>query len=197
MQSVYIAFNIDYPGLVKIGWYSKSHPAGRIKDLYSAGVLNPWILYYFAEIENGRYCESKIFKRLDYCRAKEKKEFFITTPENAKKIIIEVVEEISKVEKIYSLTQEKKLLKRKRAENIDLYSLGLNFGDILYFSKNLNIQCSIFSNKTVLFNEKELTLTEAARYTGLIPFKEIQGPRYWTFDGKSLVDIRKETELLA
>ena len=136
MQSVYIATNIDYPGLVKIGWYSKPHPSGRMKDLYSAGVLNPWDLYFFTVLENARYGESLIHKELDYCREKSKKEFFRISPEAAKDVLLNITKEILPLEKIYSVKEENKLVRRKRAENIDLFLIGLNLGDILYFCRS-------------------------------------------------------------
>ena len=112
----------------------------------------------------------------------------------AKDVLLNITKEILPIEKIYSVKEERKLVRRKRVENIDLFIIGLKFGDILYFCKDQNIICKVISNKTVLFEGQELTLTEAARKTGLIRQKEIQGPKYWMINGKSLVTIRQEFE---
>jgi hypothetical protein len=193
MQSVYIATNQSYVGLCKIGYSKNAHPSDRIKDLYSTGVLHPYNLYFFITTENGRALESKIHKFLKHCREKKDREFFNIEPETAKKILLLLNEEKIQDDEIYSIKEEK-IYKRKRAENINLLNIGLQLGDLLQFSKDENIECIVNSSNTVIFKGEELTLTEAARKTGLINHKELQGSRYWTYKDESITNIRKKKE---
>ena len=80
---------------------------------------------------------------------------------------------------------------RKREANFTFSKANIPLGSVLYFCKNEEITCTVFSENTVLFNSEELTLTEAARKTGLILQKEIQGPKYWCYEDETLTNRRK------
>ena len=83
---------------------------------------------------------------------------------------------------------------RKRSANFTFSSVDIPIGSTLYFSYNLDITCIVYSDNTVMYNGEILTLTEAARNTGLISYKSLQGPRFWLFDDESLVSRRKRFE---
>ena len=70
-------------------------------------------------------------------------------------------------------------------------------GTILKFRKDETITCEVFDDTKVKFREEITSLSNAAdivlREMGY-DWSAVQGPRWWMFEGKTLRDIRRETE---
>jgi hypothetical protein len=45
-----------------------------------------------------------------------------------------------------------------------------------------------------VFNQQIMTLTEAARNTGVIPYYELQGPKFWMYEDEPLTIRRKRIQ---
>ena len=73
--------------------------------------------------------------------------------------------------------------------------IRLKPGAKLYFSKDSKITCTVHNDKEVQFRGKIMSLSQAAKKAlaekDLI-WKTAQGPAFWCYNGKKLVDIRKE-----
>jgi hypothetical protein len=92
--------------------------------------------------------------------------------------------------------KEIKNLEKKRLSNFTFQQADIPIGSILHFCRNSEITCSVFSDNTVMFNGQIMSLTEAARNTGLIPYYELQGPKFWLYEDEPLTSRRKRIQEL-
>ena len=198
METVYILTNQSMPNLIKIGYTSRNDLNERIKELYSTGVPTPFECYYACQVEDGKRIEQILHILFKEDRVNNKREFFTTQPEKVE-IELSLINPINVTPNLYEYlsTEESETIEtnnRKRSANFTFSSVDIPIGSTLYFSYNLDITCIVYSDNTVMYNGEILTLTEAARNTGLISYKSLQGPRFWLFDDESLVSRRKRFE---
>ncbi len=198
METVYILTNQSMPNLIKIGYTSRNDLNERIKELYSTGVPTPFECYYACQVEDGKRIEQILHILFKEDRVNNKREFFTTQPEKVE-IALSLINPINVTPNLYEYlsTEESETIEtnnRKRSANFTFSSVDIPIGSTLYFSYNLDITCIVYSDNTVMYNGEILTLTEAARNTGLISYKSLQGPRFWLFDDESLVLRRKRFE---
>jgi hypothetical protein len=176
------------PGLCKIGYTSKDDIYDRTKKLYTTGVPHAFEVYCLLKVKDGKKCETLVHQIYKENRVNPDREFFMIDPEHVKTTLSTISSDNSQ---LYDNSNIPNKIKRKRIQNYNFSELEIPIGSILYFSRNNNITCIVQSENTVIYNGKIITLTEAARYTGLLPFKEIQGPRFWMYENESLTNRRK------
>lgn len=198
METVYILTNQSMPNLIKIGYTSRNDLNERIKELYSTGVPTPFECYYACQVEDGKKIEQILHILFKEDRINHKREFFTTHPEKVE-IALSLANPINVTPNFNEYLSNEELenieiINRKRSANFTFSSVDIPIGSTLYFSYDLNITCIVHSDNTVMFNGEILTLTEAARNTGLINYKSLQGPRFWLYDDESLVSRRKRYE---
>lgn len=195
METVYILTNQSMPNLIKIGYTSRNDLNERIKELYSTGVPTPFECYYACQVEDGKKIEQILHILFKEDRVNNKREFFTTHPEKVE-IALSLANPINVTPNFNEYLSNEELenieiINRKRSANFTFSSVDIPIGSTLYFSYDLSITCIVHSDNTVMFNGEILTLTEAARNTGLINYKSLQGPRFWLYDDESLVSRRK------
>tara|TARA_B100001964_G_C14056231_1_gene519313 strand:+ start:63 stop:590 length:528 start_codon:yes stop_codon:yes gene_type:complete len=82
---VYILTNQSMPDTIKIG--ITDNLERRIRELDNTSTPLPFECYYAVEVENASDIEKKIHDGLDDKRVRNNREFFNTTPEQAKSIL--------------------------------------------------------------------------------------------------------------
>jgi hypothetical protein len=200
MDIIYILTNEAMPGIIKIGYTTEGRLNQRIKELFSTGVPLAFECYYACLVENGFETEQIIHKLFQEDRINPKREFFTSDPEKVKLALsLLKPQEITPKENEYLSTEEindiQKINKRKNSK-FTFSAVDIEIGSQLYFSRDNNINCTVASDNTVIYEGEEITLTEAARNTGLIPYYELQGPRFWMFENETLVNRRKRYETI-
>lgn len=188
LDTVYVLVNEGMPGLCKIGYTSKNDINERTKQLYTTGVPHPFEVYCVLKVKNGRKFESKIHEIFSQNRIRPDREFFRIHPDQVQNKLISLQCEESIYISKENITSKPK---RKRLHNFTFSELNIPVGATLCFSRNNTITCIVYSDNSVVYNGEIMTLTEAARYTGMIPFKEIQGPRFWMYENELLTRRRK------
>jgi hypothetical protein len=90
---VYVLTNASMPGMVKIGFTSRS--AGvRANELSGAtGVPTPFRIVFQARARDALSLEKAVHKRLRSVRVKQNREFFRVTPKRARKEIVKVLKQ--------------------------------------------------------------------------------------------------------
>lgn len=198
LDIVYIFTNEAMPGLCKIGYTSRNDVKERAKELYTTGVPYPFQIHYACQVSNGKNIETILHKLFAEYRVNNNREFFEADPERVRLALqLTSPTEITPKETEYLTTEEIKEIQnveKKRLSNFTFEQANISIGSILYFSRDLNITCSVYSNNTVMFNDQVLTLTEAARSTGLIPYYELQGPKFWMYEDELLTSRRKRIQ---
>ncbi len=195
---VYIFTNEGMPGLCKIGYTSRNDVKERAKELYTTGVPYPFQIFYACQVNNGKNVESILHRLFAENRVNNNREFFELDPEKARLALsLSSQSEITPNEIEYLTTDEIKdiqKIEKKRLSNFTFDQAEIPFGATLYFSKDSSITCTVFSYNTVMFDGQIVTLTEAARNTGLIPYFELQGPKFWMYEDELLTSRRKRIQ---
>lgn len=200
LDIVYIFTNEGMPGLCKIGYTTRNDVKERAKELYTTGVPYPFQIYYACQVINGKNIEKILHKLFDEFRVNHNREFFEIDPE---KVILALQLaspiDVTPKENEYLTVEEIKEIKnleKKRLSNFTFQQADIPIGSILHFCRNSEITCSVFSDNTVMFNGQIMSLTEAARNTGLIPYYELQGPKFWLYEDEPLTSRRKRIQEL-
>ena len=200
---VYIFINQSMPDMVKIG--ITDNVERRVKELSgSSGVPLPFECYYAVKVsEDAKKLEKKIHEGFDKQRVRREREFFYTSPENAKSILelLEIMggENVTPKDDIVESQEEKQALDeaRKLRTRFNFSMLDIKPGEILKFKKDNSIVCEVHDETQVKFRDKITSLSNSAD----IILKEmgyewlsVQGPRWWVYEGKTLSELRNERE---
>jgi hypothetical protein len=194
METIYILTNNSMPNLIKIGYTKRDDLNIRVKELYTTGVPLPFNIYYACLVEDSQKTEDILHELFIENRINKKREFFELDPEK----VITALSLLNPInitpdEKDYLTTEEiKDIEKTKKQKNFTFSEVDIQKGTILNFARDPNITCTVHSNNTVIYNNEILTLTEAARKTNLIPYKELQGPKFWMYENETLTNRRKK-----
>ena len=198
LDIVYIFTNRGMPGLCKIGYTSRNDVKERAKELYTTGVPYPFDDYYVCQVYNGKKIEKTLHKLFNDQRVNDNREFFEVDPE---KVILALQLasplDVAPREIRYLTTEEIKEIEnveKKRLSNFTFEQADIPIGSILYFCRDSEITCTVFSDNTVIYNGQIMSLTEAARNTGLIPYFELQGPKFWLYEDETLTNRRKRIQ---
>ena len=198
---VYILTNQSMPDTIKIGITDDLE--SRMKQLDNTSTPLPFECYYAVEVEDAKAIEKKIHEGLDDKRIRQNREFFNATAEQAK-AILEIAEvmggkNVTPTEDIVETPQDKQALDtaRKKRKSFNFDMINLKPGTILQFAKDTSITCEVVDDTKVKFRG-EVTSLSASANTILhemgYDWEQAHGPRFWMHKGKSLRDLRYETE---
>ena len=201
MPIIYILTNQSMPDTIKIG--ITDNLERRIKELDNTSLPLPFECYYAVEVEDASKIEKKIHEGLDDARIRDNREFFNTTPEQAKSIL-EIAEimggkDVTPKGDIVETVQDKQALdkSRKIRKRFNFEMINIQPGTILNFVKDNAITCEVHDDKKVKFRDKITSLSDAAdivlREMGY-DWSAAQGPIWWSYQGKSLSELRRERE---
>ena len=197
---VYILTNQSMPDTIKIG--ITDNLERRMRELDNTSTPLPFECYYAVEVKDAKVIEKKIHEGLDDKRVRQNREFFNTTPEQAK-AILEIAEvmggkNVTPTEDIVETPQDKQALDsaRKRRGRIDYFGiLGITKGTTLTFSKDESITCEVADDGKVIFRGKETSLSGSALLiTNEMGYDwgQVQGAGYWCYQGRTLRDLVSE-----
>ena len=198
---VYILSNQSMPETIKIG--ITDNLERRMRELDNTSTPLPFECYYAVEVQDAKVIEKKIHEGLDDKRVRQNREFFNTSPEQAK-AILEIAEvmggkNVTPTEDIVETPQDKQALEtaRKIRKNFNFDMINLKPGTILQFVKDNTITCEVYNDTKVKFRDKITSLSNAAD----IIMKEmgydwasVQGPVWWSYNGKTMSELRREYE---
>jgi hypothetical protein len=197
---VYILTNQSMPDTIKIG--ITDNLERRMRELDNTSTPLPFECYYAVEVQDAKVIEKKIHEGLDDKRVRQSREFFNTSPEQAK-AILEIAEvmggkNVTPTEDVVETPQDKQALDnaRKRRGRIDYFGiLGIVKGTTLTFSKDENITCEVADDGKVIFRGKETSLSGSALLiTNEMGYDwgQVQGAGYWCYQGRTLRDLVSE-----
>ena len=201
MPIIYILTNQSMPDTIKIG--ITDNLERRIKELDNTSLPLPFECYYAVEVEDASKIEKKIHEGLDDARIRDNREFFNTTPEQAKSIlkIAEIMggKDVTPKGDIVETAQDKQALEKSRKirKRFNFEMINIQPGTILNFVKDTTITCEVHDDRKVKFRDKITSLSDAAdivlREMGY-DWSAAQGPIWWSYQGKSLSELRRERE---
>ena len=189
------------PDTIKIG--ITDNLERRMKELDNTSTPLPFECYYAVEVQDAKVIEKKIHEGLDDKRIRQSREFFNSTPEQAK-AILEIAEvmggkNVTPKDDIVETPQDKQALDnaRKKRKRFNFDMINLKPGTILEFVKDKTITCEIHDDTKVKFREKITSLSDAAdivlKDMGY-DWASVQGPIWWSYNGKTMSELRREFE---
>ena len=201
MPIIYILTNQSMPDTIKIG--ITDNLERRIKELDNTSMPLPFECYYAVEVEDASKIEKKIHEGLDDARIRDNREFFNTTPEQAKSIL-EIAEimggkDVTPKGDIVETAQDKQALEKSRKirKRFNFEMINIQPGTILNFVKDTTITCEVHDDRKVKFRDKITSLSDAAdtilKEMGY-DWSAAQGPIWWSYEGKSLSELRRARE---
>ena len=215
---VYILTNPSFrEDWVKIG--KSSRPVDvRSKELDNTAVPLPFEIY--ATLKTAKYdkVEKQIHKQIDRLtdlRIRQNREFFNIAPSVALDIMRDIADLLEDAElavyvegkpvisrskdedkKIFTANEDNKRKKAKPA--FKFHMIGLNVGDTVVFDA-LNLSVKVASDDKIEYQGRLWSLSS---FTAEFLPEDIQntsgayqGPRYFSYNGKTLSDLRKEIEI--
>ena len=198
-QIVYVLTNEAMPNLVKIGKTTRSDVKTRMNELYSSGVPFQFECAYAVEVNDCSTVEKALHVAFNPSRVNPKREFFSIDPEQAIAILKllsqkdvtpllnnDLNSNIS-VAEIESAKQAK-----KKRPSINYSEMGLEKGTVLTYVNDASIEVIVVSDKKVMYNEEEVSLTRATKEILELDYA-VQPTKYWSVDGRNLRDIWRET----
>ena len=198
-EIVYVLTNEAMPNLVKIGKTTRSDVKARMNELYSSGVPFQFECVYAVEVEDCSTVEKALHVAFNPSRVNPKREFFSIDPEQAIAILKllktkDVTPMINKDlnSSITSTEIEAAKQAKKKRPSINYFEMGLKKGTILKFINDESIEVIVVSEKKVIYNEEEMSLTRATKEILELDYA-VQPTKYWSVDGKNLRDIWEET----
>jgi hypothetical protein len=199
-EIVYLLTNPVMPDLVKIGRTTNLEERLRSLSTHS-GVPVPFEVFYACEVSDSARVERQIHEGFGDHRINPKREFFRINPERIL-AILKLVElrDVTPAEDVVEDRVEQESLNRERIkrENFKFSLLGLKAGSVLSFVRDESIQATVIDDRRISFEGKETSLSSSAleilrnRYG--YRAKNIAGPQYWCFEGRTLSEMRQELE---
>ena len=201
MPIVYILTNESMPDTIKIG--ITDNLERRIKELDNTSTPLPFECFYAVEVEDASVIEKQLHQGLDDKRIRQNREFFNATPEQAK-ALLKMVEfmggkDVTPKEVIAESEQDKQALNsaKQKRKRFNFEMVNLAPGTILEFVKDNTITCEVHDDTKVKFKNEITSISNAAdivlREMGY-DWAAVQGPIWWSYQGKTLRDLRREYE---
>ncbi len=189
---IYIMTNPALKGMVKIG-YANDVEARR-KQLSTTALPYDYEIYATYET-SGNLEDKKLHKMIDNLndnlRVSKNREFFIMTPEAA----YELLESIATISgttgklKRHKVVEKKRQIVRRPAVNFE--KCGIPVGSTLVYTEDPSLTVVVSSDRKVLYNDE---ITSLSAIVSTIKGHEMQGPAYFTYNGKLITEIAEETQ---
>ena len=196
---VYILTNPAMPKMVKIGKTGRQVET-RLNDLYTTGVPLPFECAYAAKVEDMDQVEKAFHRAFEPYRVNPKREFFSIEPEQAiglldlmklEDMTPAIQAEAEKVDVEANASSEK--LKRDRRPTLNYLEMGFPVGSTLFYEGDGETTCTVVNGRKVSFEGRVLSISKLTAELKLDPTRAIRGTDHWSFNGRSLKDIYKET----
>ena len=203
---VYILKDDHFKRGVKIG---RAHDVGkRMKSMRTA---NPWLSVYI-KVETSKWMELEkavhnVIKLVAKTKQVKDSEFYLIEPEKAKRIMLELMPLIGKEDfavyrengellnpspKNKAKPEQKPSASSPRAKPVGLSALGIKPGAELVFEPT-GVKVVVQDDRTVAFQGEMYSLSGFTKkfIPNPIPSGAYQGPKYFSFKGRNLLDIRR------
>lgn len=189
------------PGLVKIGMTTQEDIDRRMKELYTTGVPVPFECQFACRVKKSDCAkiEKALHKAFEPQRINANREFFRIQVDQAKAILElfhhedvtnDVTDEIEN-----DLTEDDRAASKKakiRRPALNFFQMGMHKGDVLHWKDNHELIITVYTDRTILYNGKEMSISVLTGELKGSKWKVAPGS-YWIFNDRLLSDIYDET----
>jgi hypothetical protein len=189
---IYIMTNPALKDMVKIGYATDVE--ARRKQLSTTALPYDYEIYAIYETP-GKLEDKKLHKMIDNLnqdlRVSKSREFYVMAPEDAYEIL-EAIATISgtldRLKKVKVKAEEKQKIKKPP---INFAKCGIPVGAELIFIEDPSVVVTVASDRKVQYGEE---ITSLSAISDAIKGYSTSGPQYFTYNGKKVSDIAKETQ---
>ena len=189
---IYIMTNPALKDMVKIG-FAKDVEARR-RQLSTTALPYEYEVYATYETQ-GNLEDKKLHKMIDNLnkdlRVSKNREFFIMSPQEAYDLL-EAIATISgttsKLKKVKEKESKKQSVKKPP---VNFLKCGIPIGAKLVFTEDPSIVVEVVSERKVLYKDE---ITSLSAISDSIKGYSTPGPQFFTYNGKTVTDIAKETQ---
>lgn len=189
---IYIMTNPALKGMVKIGYATDVET--RRKQLSTTALPYEYELYATYET-SGKLEDKKLHKMIDSLnpelRVSSNREFFVMSPKEAFELL-EAIATISgtkdKLKRVKIPEAKKQVVRRPP---VNFAKCGIPVGAELVFIEDPNIVATVVSERKVQYNGE---ITSLSAISDTIKGYSTPGPSFFTYNGKKISDIAKETQ---
>lgn len=208
---IYILTNPSFPEYVKIGYATDIER--RLRELNRSECI-PFAFRVYATYEvNSDLSDKKIHSIIDklnpdlrsienFDGKKRVREFYAMSPEDAYSIL-EAIAEIhgcsnklrlalpSKADRVAAEEAEEIAAEHKeRLSPFAFSKCGISVGETIEYSNNPEIKCTVVDDKTVEYEGQSYSLSALAKHLLCCKY-QVAGPKFFTYNGRRLSDIRE------
>ncbi len=191
---IYIMTNPCLQNMVKIGYATDVET--RRKQLSTTALPYEYEVYATYET-SGNLEDKKLHKLIDNLnpdlRVSQNREFFVMSPKEAYELL-ETIAIISGSQDRLTLLKEIPEHKKQKTKKppINFAKCGIPVGAQLVYIEDPTVVVTVESERKVIYENEITSLSAVAgRIKGV---KSIQGPSYFTYNGRLLTDIADETQ---
>ncbi|WP_424945897.1 GIY-YIG nuclease family protein [Candidatus Spongiihabitans sp.] len=214
--AVYCVTNSTMPDLVKIGLVENGNAATlperlkkRMNHLYNTSVPVLFDLHYAAATDNPQLTERRLHDAFQPARVNPNREFFRLDPEQ-----VVAAMQLTGGERVTisaepsddaddGITQadinahdQSQARETKRLSNFKFSMVDISPKAELSFSRDRSITATVHGDKTIIFDDEEMSLSVAANkiLSSDSNIVRVAGPHYWKYDGEMPNERRKRME---
>ena len=191
---IYIMTNPCLKDMVKIGYACDVE--ARRKQLSTTALPTDYEVYATYETK-GNLEDKKLHKLIDNLnpdlRVSKNREFFVMSPEEAYDLLEAIATISGSLDKLKRVKSKKAgdTIKTKKPP-INFKKCGIPIGAELVYVDDPNVKVTVCGERKVEYNNEITSLTAVAKQ--LKNSKNLQGPAFFTFNGRLVTDIAKETQ---
>ena len=196
---VYVLTNPAMQGYVKVG--RTGDLAKRLKELDNTSTPLPFECAYAVEVDNPEEVELLLHDAFADGRTRSTREFFEVNPERVISALrLTKGRDVTPGTDIVEDEESRRALARtnKIREAFNFGMVGIVPGTMLTFIRDSSQTCEVLTNRTVLFEGEETSLSASAaillQRSGWTT-THVAGPMFWCLSGESLSEIRTRMEI--
>lgn len=190
---IYIMTNPALHDMVKIGYSTDVEK--RRKDLSTTALPYDYEIYATYET-SGKLEDKKLHNLIDKLnpelRVSVNREFYIMSPEDAYELLEAIAYINGSLDKLVKYKEDNVISATKRPP-INFTKCGIPIGAELVYMEDPTIKVTVVSDRKVLYNNIETSLSSIVQEIKGMKHKP-QGTVYFTYNGKSLIEIANETQ---
>lgn len=198
---VYILTNDSMPGIIKIG-VTEGSIQDRMKGLDNTSIPTPFRFYFAIESDRYKEIEEHIHDAFDLHRIRNNREFFKIDPERAVAALkisgsreIKLADEA--IDSDGNVVVSESISGARANTRFSFSLINIQQDSELTFTRDETKKCKVVSESEVEYNGERYSLSKLAlKLLSELGYnwKSVQGPQFFKYNGKTLVELRRELE---
>ena len=189
---IYIMTNPALNGMVKIGYATDVE--SRRQQLSTTALPYEYEIYATYET-SGKLEDKKLHKLIDNLnpdlRVSKNREFFVLEPEDAYELLESIAVISGTKDKLKKVKVDVKKKQHIRKPPVNFAKCGIPIGAELVFVEDSAVVATVASERKVQYNDE---ITSLSAISDRIKGYSTSGPSFFTYNGKLVADIARETQ---